>query len=83
MYIERTSTKVRAISIEKGMKVIGLLTKCRRRGMTCWKCRTRNFVSYQDSAMESIQNLVSVFVIITLGEFVKQRGLIYKYGGRQ
>ena len=43
-----------------------LVEKCRRRGKTFWKCRTRNYVSYQDSGMESIQNLVSGFVIYSL-----------------
>ena len=36
-----------------------IIDKCRRRGKTFWKCRTRNYVSYQDSGQESIQNLVS------------------------
>ena len=44
-----------------------LVDKCRRRGKTFWKCRNRNYVSYQDSGMESIQNLVSAFVIPNLG----------------
>ena len=44
-----------------------LTEKCRRRGKTFWKCRTRNFVSYQDSGTESIQNLVSAFIIYSLG----------------
>ena len=44
-----------------------LVEKCRRRGKTFWKCRTRNYVSYQDSGMESIQNLVSAFAIHSLG----------------
>ena len=46
-----------------------LVEKCRRRGKTFWKCRTRNYVSYQDSGMESIQNLVSAFAIHSLGEW--------------
>lgn len=40
-----------------------IVDKCRRRGKTFWKCRNRSYVSYQDSEMESIQNLVSAFVI--------------------
>ena len=40
-----------------------LVDKCRRRGKTFWKCRSRNYVSYQVSELESIQNLVSAFVI--------------------
>ena len=44
-----------------------LVDKCRQRGKTFWKCRIRNFVSYQDSGLESIQNLVSAFVIYSLG----------------
>ena len=39
-----------------------IVDKCRRRGKTFWKCRTRNYVSYQDIGSESIQNLVSAFV---------------------
>ena len=38
-----------------------LVEKCRQRGKTFWKCRTRKYVSYQDSGMESFQNLVSAF----------------------
>lgn len=38
------------------------INKCRRRGKTFWKCRTRNYVSYQDSELESIQNLVGCSV---------------------
>ena len=45
-----------------------LVEKCRRRGRTFWKCRTRNYVSYQNSGMESIHNLVSAFAIHSLGE---------------
>ena len=41
-----------------------LVDKCRQRGKTFWKCRTRNYVSYQESGMESIQNLVSIFAIL-------------------
>ena len=44
-----------------------LVEKCRRRGKTFWKCRTRSYVSYQDSGIESIQNLVSTFAIHSLG----------------
>ena len=40
-----------------------IVDKCRRRGKTFWKCRNRSYVSYQDSEMESIQNLVSTSVI--------------------
>ena len=36
-----------------------IVDKCRRRGKTFWKCRSRNYVSYQDSEMESIQNMVN------------------------
>ena len=43
-----------------------LVDKCRQRGKTFWKCRTRNYVSYQESGMESIQNLVSAFAIHSL-----------------
>ena len=46
-----------------------LVEKCRRRGKTFWKCRTRNYVSYQDSGMESIQNLVSAFAIHSQGRW--------------
>ena len=46
----------------------GVIDKCRRRGKTFWKCRTRNYVSYQDSELESIQNLVSAFVLDSLDE---------------
>lgn len=45
-----------------------IIDKCRRRGKTFWKCRTRNYVSYQDSELESIQNLVSDFVLDSLDE---------------
>ena len=44
-----------------------LVEKCRQRGKTFWKCRTRNYVSYQESGMESIHNLVSATVIDSLG----------------
>ena len=40
-----------------------IVDKCRRRGKTFWKCRNRRYVSYQDNEMESIQNLVSAFMI--------------------
>ena len=40
-----------------------IVNKCRRRGKTFWKCRNRRYVSYQDNEMESIQNLVSAFMI--------------------
>ena len=50
-----------------------IVDKCRRRGKTFWKCRTRNFVSYRDSGMESIQNLVSDSVIITLVERISDQ----------
>lgn len=43
-----------------------LVDKCRRRGKTFWKCRARKYVSYQVSEMESIQNLVSAFVIYSI-----------------
>ena len=39
-----------------------IVDKCRRRGRTFWKCRTRSYVSYQDAERDSIQNLVSPFV---------------------
>ena len=39
-----------------------IVDKCRRRGKTFWKCRTRRYVSYQDTATDSIQNLVSSFI---------------------
>ena len=45
-----------------------VVDKCRRRGKTFWKCRTRGYVSYQDTERDSIHNLVSPFVIWTLGE---------------
>lgn len=45
-----------------------IVDKCRRRGKTFWKCRTRSYVSYQDAERDSIQNLVSPFVIWSLGE---------------
>ena len=45
-----------------------IVDKCRRRGKTFWKCRTRHYVSYQDNEMESIQNLVSAFVNSSLAE---------------
>lgn len=35
-----------------------IIDKCRRRGKTFWKCRNRRYVSYQDSEVESIQNIV-------------------------
>ena len=44
-----------------------LVEKCRQRGKTIWKCRTRKYVSYQDSEVESIQNLVSALVIDSQG----------------
>ena len=50
-----------------------IVDQCRRRGKTFWKCRTRKFVSYRDSGMESIQNLVSVSVIITLVERISDQ----------
>ncbi len=50
-----------------------IVDKCRRRGKTFWECRTRSFVSYQENGKESIQYLVSVFVIITLGERIFDR----------
>ena len=39
-----------------------IVDKCRRRGKTFWKCRTRSYVSYQDAERDSIQNLVSPFI---------------------
>ena len=39
-----------------------IVDKCRRRGKTFWKCRTRSYVSYQEAERDSIQNLVSLFV---------------------
>ena len=45
-----------------------IVDKCRRRGRTFWKCRTRSYVSYQDAERDSFQNLVSPFVIWSLGE---------------
>ena len=39
-----------------------VVDKCRRRGKTFWKCRTRSYVSYQDAERDSIQNQVSRFV---------------------
>ncbi len=38
-----------------------IVDKCRRRGKTFWKCRTRGYVSYQDTERDSIHNLVSPF----------------------
>lgn len=35
-----------------------IIDKCRRRGKNFWKCRNRCYVSYQDSEVESIQNIV-------------------------
>ena len=43
-----------------------IVEKCRRRGKTFWKCRTRSYVSYQDAERDSIQNLVSSFLICSL-----------------
>ena len=42
---------------------------CRRRGMTFWKCRTRRYVSYQDSEQEGDVNLVSLIAINRLYEY--------------
>ena len=43
-----------------------IIDKFRRRGKTFWKCRNRSYVSYQDSEMESIQNLVRAIVITAI-----------------
>lgn len=45
-----------------------IVDNCRRRGKTFWKCRSRSYVSYQATERDSIQNLVSHFVIWSLGK---------------
>lgn len=44
-----------------------IVEECRRRGKTFWKCRNRRLVSYRETETESIQNLVSVSVMRSLG----------------
>lgn len=45
-----------------------IVDNCRRRGKTFWKCRVRCYVSYQATEKDSIQNLVSRFVIGNLSK---------------
>lgn len=45
-----------------------IVANCRRRGKTFWKCRTRSYVSYQATERDSVQNLVSLFVIWGLNQ---------------
>lgn len=45
-----------------------IIDKCRRRGKTFWKCRSRSYVSYQATERDSFQNLVSPCVMCSLGK---------------
>jgi len=45
-----------------------VVDRCRRRGKTFWKCRSRIYVSYQATERDTIQELVSPFVIWSLSK---------------
>lgn len=51
-----------------------IVKKLRRRGNTFWKCRTRQFVSYQEKEQDSMQNAVSFEIACSI--FVAFRNTI-------